>query len=347
MSAPLELKNVTLSYAGQTVVNDISFELNTGQIACLLGPSGSGKTSIQRMIAGFVRPDQGQILIDGDTVASDSCHLPPEQRRVGMVFQDYALFPHLSVRDNIAFGLQGQSVERAKERVHQMLSLCRLDDYPERYPHQLSGGQQQRVALARALAPKPALLLLDEPFSGTDADLRQQLCGEVRDWLKLEGTSAILVTHDQVEAFAMADVIGLIGDHQLQQWSPPNVLYEAPATRFAALFIGRGQLISAKPNAAGELSCALGKVPTRSLDIHSATETYSVLIRPENLIITDQSPYQCTVSHRSYQGGHFLLRVTLPSGEPVEMLTRDPMAYQVGDVISMSLSDQPLMVYPA
>lgn len=345
MTAPLELTDVSLSYAGQTVVEDISFGVEAGQIACLLGPSGSGKTSIQRMIAGFVRPDRGSIMIDGQTVASDQQHWPPEQRRVGMVFQDYALFPHLNVRDNIAFGLHGRAADVIDGRVAAMLSLCRLDGYASRYPHQLSGGQQQRVALARALAPQPAVMLLDEPFSGTDADLRQQLCSEIRDWLKQEGTTTILVTHDQAEAFAMADVIGLIGEHRLQQWSLPHALYERPATPFAAAFIGRGQLISAQTNDAGEVVCALGKVRREPDRVESSSGRYSVLVRPEHLRISDQSPYRCTIDQIRYQGGTYQLRVILPSGEGVDMLSNDSTLVP-GDTVSVALTDLPLMLYP-
>src|SRR5512134_173091 len=201
----LELRGISHAYGEQAVVKSLSLSLGRGTIGCLLGPSGCGKTTVLRCIAGFERVAAGEIRLSGQAVASPTRHLPPEKRRVGMVFQDYALFPHLSVAENVAFGLHGMSRAGRRERVEELLAVVHLAEAARKYPHELSGGQQQRVALARALAPRPDLLLLDEPFSNLDVDLREKLSLEVRDILKAQNATAILVTHDQNDAFSIAD----------------------------------------------------------------------------------------------------------------------------------------------
>ena len=211
----LSLNNVSVAYQKSEAVKDVTFELGVGQIGCLLGPSGCGKTSILRAVAGFEKVSEGQICLRKKLVSSVYSHLEPEKRRVAVVFQDYALFPHLTVAQNIAFGLHQQSSAKKRQRVTELLMLVGLSGYDNRYPHALSGGQQQRVALARALAAKPDLLLLDEPFSSLDSELRDELAKELRIILKHENTTALMVTHDQHEAFAMADVIGVINEGRL------------------------------------------------------------------------------------------------------------------------------------
>ena len=224
----LVIEQLALSYGQQQVLQQVSLQLASGQLGCLLGPSGSGKSSLLRAIAGFEQADSGQISLAGQLLSASGHHLPPQHRQVGMVFQDFALFPHLTVADNIAFGLAGQSKLQQQQRVTALLALVGLSALANRYPHQLSGGQQQRVALARALAPKPRLLLLDEPFSGLDADLRQQLAADVAAILRAEQISALLVTHDQQEAFALADQIGVLSGGRLLQWDTPLKLYQQP-----------------------------------------------------------------------------------------------------------------------
>ena len=206
----LELKDISYAHGAHVVVDRLSFQLEPGQIGCLLGPSGCGKTTVLRCIAGFEHVSAGEISLGGGLIGSATYHVPAEQRRIGMVFQDYALFPHLSVAANIGFGLRALSADASSARVAELLETVGLAGQDQKYPHELSGGQQQRVALARALAPRPRLLLLDEPFSNLDVDLRERLAIEVRDILKAEGTTAILVTHDQHEAFALADQIGVM-----------------------------------------------------------------------------------------------------------------------------------------
>src|SRR6185369_15470631 len=215
--AQIELNGVIQRYGKHTVVDGVNFRLEAGQIACLLGPSGCGKTTLLRCIAGFEDIVGGEIRLHGEVVSRAGQRVAPEKRRIGMVFQDYALFPHLSIEENVAFGLGRKPQEDVHRRVRQLLATVGLGGQGEKYPHELYGGQQQRVALARALAPRPELILLDEPFSNLDVGLRERLSVEVREILKREGSTAIMVTHDQHEAFAMADEIGLMYEGRIQQ----------------------------------------------------------------------------------------------------------------------------------
>ncbi|CAN7334970.1 ABC transporter ATP-binding protein [Variovorax sp. LjRoot290] len=223
MSATLQLDGVRLAYDGargrHTVVDGFSLALDAGRIGCLLGPSGCGKTTVLRAIAGFEPVRAGQILLGDKLLSSPTTHLPPEQRRVGMMFQEYALFPHLTAAQNVGFGLRRLARAERDARVAAMLSLVGLAEAGERYPHELSGGQQQRIALARALAPAPALLLLDEPFSNLDAGTRERLTAEVREILKTAGQTAMLVTHNEAEAQAMADHVGVMHNGRLTRWT--------------------------------------------------------------------------------------------------------------------------------
>jgi iron(III) transport system ATP-binding protein len=248
--AQLELNGVVQRYGKQTIVDGVNFQLEAGSIACLLGPSGCGKTTLLRCIAGFEDIAGGEIRLHGQVVSRPGQRVSPEKRRIGMVFQDYALFPHLTVEQNVAFGL-GRNPRGCPSARSPVAGHGRPAGQGDKYPHELSGGQQQRVALARALAPRPELILLDEPFSNLDVGLRERLSVEVREILKREGCTAIMVTHDQHEAFAMADEIGIMYEGRIQQWDVPYNLYHRPANRFVADFIGQGVLfvgvVSAAP----------------------------------------------------------------------------------------------------
>ncbi len=252
MTALLEIENLQLAYEApatdktrrglRVVVDALDLTLERGHIGSLLGPSGCGKTSVLRAIAGFEPLRQGRIRLDGVEISGPAACVPPEARRVGMMFQDYALFPHLDVAGNVGFGLRRLAQSRRRERVREMLDLVGLSAQAGAYPHELSGGQQQRVALARALAPAPELLLLDEPFSNLDADTRERLAFELRDLLKQTGHTALLVTHDQAEAFAIADRVGVMRDGRLAQWATPHDLHHHPADAGVAGFIRREAL---------------------------------------------------------------------------------------------------------
>ncbi len=238
MTTLLELNNINCRYDGQVIIEDLSFSVLPKQIVSLLGPSGCGKTTALRAIAGLEDIHAGQIRLDGTCLSAPGTMLAPEKRQVGMVFQDYALFPHLTVSKNIAFGLHGRDKSEIESTVNQLLALVRLEEHAGKFPHQLSGGQQQRVALARSLAPDPKILLLDEPFSNLDTEMRRSLSQEVREILLERKISAILVTHDQEEAFGVGDVTGIMLDGYLQQWGPKQELLEKPANDFVSRFLG-------------------------------------------------------------------------------------------------------------
>ena len=296
----LTLDRIQCGYAGQSVINGIDLQIGQGEICALLGSSGCGKTTILRAIAGFEPVQQGSIKLNDTLLASPSYLMPPEQRGLGMVFQDYALFPHLTVLDNVTFGLKGHP-----DRNHKGLNLLELVGLPElakRYPHELSGGQQQRVALARALAPEPALLLMDEPFSNLDTDLRRQLSREVRQILKQNGTSAILVTHDQEEAFAFADKIGVMNQGQLEQWGTPWQIYHEPATPFVACFIGQGSLIPGTVRNDQQIDTLLGVINCKYASQHSVGSPVKVLLRSDDFGCTPDSQIKGHVISKTFTG---------------------------------------------
>ena len=241
----LQVDQVSIRYprSSVAVVQSLSFDLAVGQLGVLLGPSGSGKTTLLRAIAGLEQIETGSITLDGETLDGPGIRIAAERRRIGMVFQDFALFPHLSVAANIGFGLRDANRQERAQRVQAMLDLVGLSGLADQFPHQLSGGQQQRVALARALAPQPRLLLLDEPFSSLDIELRERLAEDVRRILKQANITALMVTHDQMEAFAVGDVVGVMQQGKLEQWDQPYTLYHRPASRFVADFIGHGLFV--------------------------------------------------------------------------------------------------------
>ncbi len=260
--------------AGPPAVDGLSLRVSEGEILALLGPSGCGKTTTLRLIAGLESPDAGTITLRGQIVAGPGRAVPPEERGVGIVFQDYALFPHLTVADNVAFGLPRAA---RRSRVEAVLELVGLGGFGPRYPHELSGGQQQRVALARALAPAPALLLLDEPFSNLDADLRAQMRDEVERILRTSGTTAVFVTHDQEEAFTLADRVGVLLAGRIEQLAPPQELYHRPATRFVAAFVGAADFLPGVVSTQGIVT----EVGTfANVDQLAAGARVDVMIRP-------------------------------------------------------------------
>ncbi|OGA32852.1 MAG: ABC transporter ATP-binding protein [Betaproteobacteria bacterium RIFCSPLOWO2_12_FULL_64_23] len=348
----LELKQVSHAYGPHLVVDALSLSLEQGSIGCLLGPSGCGKTTVLRAIAGFEHVSRGEIRLNGVIVSSPALHLPPEQRKIGMVFQDYALFPHLSVAGNIAFGLRSATGDQRRVRVVELLATVGLGGSGGKYPHELSGGQQQRVALARALAPKPHLLLLDEPFSNLDVDLRERLSLEVRDIIKRAGISAILVTHDQHEAFAVADEIGILHEGSIQQWDTPYNLYHRPANRFVADFVGQGVFLPGKVLNAREVQVELGtlcgNIPTECFIGCDACERacrVSVLLRPDDIVHDDASATQAEVVSKAFRGAEFLYTLRLPSGMRVLSLVPSHHNHAVGEKIGIRLDVDHVVVF--
>ena len=340
----LVLEGVVQRYGSHTVVDGVGFRLASGRIACLLGPSGCGKTTLLRCIAGFEEIAAGEIRVHGETVSRAGHRLPPEKRRIGMGFQDYALFPHLTVEENVAFGLGRQPQQDAHLRVRQLLATVGLHGQGDKYPHELSGGQQQRVALARALAPRPELILLDEPFSNLDVGLRERLSLEVREILKREGSTAILVTHDQNEAFAMADEIGIMHEGRIQQWDVPYNLYHRPANRFVADFIGQGVLlpgvVSSGTNVEMELGQLVSDMPVECSETctgcHDGCEV-DVLLRPDDVVHDDRSPLQAEVLHKAFRGAEILYTLRLASGAKVLSLVPSHHNHALGEHIGIRL----------
>jgi iron(III) transport system ATP-binding protein len=344
MNALLELKNIRHAYGKQPVVKDLSLTLAKGVIGCLLGPSGCGKTTVLRCIAGFESVSAGEILLNGKPVSSAGFSLPPEHRHIGMVFQDYALFPHLTVAANIGFGLHRMQKAKRAARVAELLQTVGLTDSSSRFPHELSGGQQQRVALARALAPRPDLLLLDEPFSNLDVSLRERLSLEIRDILKSQNATAILVTHDQDEAFAIADEIGVMHHGEIQQYDTAYNLYHRPANRFVANFIGKGVFLSGivldSHHVEIELGTLAGEVQHQcapSCRVCTPGTAVVVLVRPDDIIHDDDSPIRATVLHKSFRGADILYTLCLPGGSTALSLVPSHHNHVIGEKIGIRL----------
>ncbi|MGI9334636.1 MAG: ABC transporter ATP-binding protein [Gammaproteobacteria bacterium] len=355
----LRCEGVTVGYGGEPVVHDMAFSVPRGGFACLLGPSGSGKSTVLRAIAGVQPLQAGSIELGGRVVSSPAFTLQPERRRIGFVFQDNALFPHLSVAGNIEFGLRANlglgarlapasgrcaparlSGEQRRARVQELLDVMGLTGSANRYAHELSGGQQQRVALARALAPEPELVLLDEPFSSLDADLRERVGAEVRAILRERGITAVLVTHDQREAFALSDAIGVWNDGRMRQWDSAYNLYHRPAERFVADFIGQGVLLRGKLVAPDAVDTELGVIrgsrvaSTRALDGETDEPApansdcqpmdgprigavVDVLLRPDDIQPDPGGDIEATVVKRAFQGAQILYSLRLATGSEV------------------------------
>ena len=333
MQAMLDIQTLRHSYDGEhEAVRGVSFSLERGAIGCLLGPSGCGKTTVLRCVAGFETPKDGRILLDGEVVSSSAVSLPPEKRRIGMVFQEHALFPHLTAARNISFGLARQ--DPSERRVQELASLTGITELLAKYPHELSGGQQQRVALARALAPDPDLLLLDEPFSSLDTDLRERLSYELRDIIKAAGTTAVLVTHDQHEAFAIAEEIGVMHDGRIEQWDTPYNLYHRPANRFVADFVGQGVFLPAKALNGRQLEIELG---TLNADMPHGGGALEVLLRPDDVIHDDAAATQAEVVHKAFRGAEILYTLKLASGRKVLALVPSHHNHALGERIGIRL----------
>jgi iron(III) transport system ATP-binding protein len=334
----LELNGVSYAYNSQPVVRNLSLHLKQGDIGCLLGASGCGKTTVLRAIAGFENIAEGSIVLGGETVSRKGQTLSAEKRRIGMVFQDHALFPHLDVARNIAFGLKGWGRAERDDRVLTLLEMVGLPGIGNKYPHELSGGQQQRVALARALAPCPSLLLLDEPFSSLDVDLRERIGQEVREILKAQGITALLVTHDQHEAFAIADEIGVMNEGEIQQWDNAYNLYHRPANRFVADFIGEGILMPGTVLSDGRLDTELGQISGNTHRKYPDSCAVDVLLRPDDIIHDDASPLQAEVAKKAFRGADILYTLVLTSGRKVLSLVPSHHNHAIGEKIGIRLA---------
>lgn len=339
----VRLSGVSKSFDGFEAVRGADLELERGKTVTLLGPSGCGKTTTLRLIAGFEHPDAGEIEIEGRNVSGQP-PLPPEKRRVGMVFQDYALFPHLSVERNVAYGLPRGPKRRA--RVAEALSLVRLEGLGDRMPHELSGGQQQRIALARALAPAPAIVLLDEPFSNLDAALRASVRSEVREILSEAGATAVFVTHDQEEALSLADEVAVMLDGEIVQVAPPEELYARPATREAADFVGEANFLRGTAKH-GRIACELGEIESPD----APDGEVEAMLRPEEITLVSEEQAKSSnaprglVYAREFYGHDQLVRVRLESGTEIHSRLGPGPGFRTGERVAVRAA-APAVAYP-
>lgn len=341
--AVIEVHHVSKRYDQTVAVKNCDLQVASGEILALLGPSGSGKTTLLRLIAGFERPDEGRVIINDRAMVdvAAAVWVPAEERGVGMVFQDYALFPHLTVAQNVRFGLRNGSKSARQSRVEELLRLTELFPYGERYPHELSGGQQQRVALARALAPRPGVVLLDEPFNGLDPDLRPQMRREVARILRHLGTAAVLVTHDQEEALGMADQVAVIRNGEVQQVGTPEDIYYSPTTPFVANFVGHADFIPGVISGQ-ELHTEIGVFPSPP-DLPAGR--VKVMIRHES-VNAKAGGILATVEEREFLGGEILYRLRLPSGSMVHLEQRRPVHWPVGHQVPVEVHLPNVIVFP-
>jgi iron(III) transport system ATP-binding protein len=329
------------SFGGTLAVDGVDLRVPRGSLTALLGPSGCGKTTVLRMVAGLLDPDAGEIVIDGRLVTGPRVAVPPERRNVGMVFQDYALFPHLSVEENVAFGLRGRSRRARRARVADVLDLVGLAALGRRLPTALSGGQQQRVALARALAPEPDLILLDEPFSNLDASLRASVREDVRTILRRADQTAVFVTHDQEEALSLVDRVAVMKDGHIHQIADPQTLYTEPATRFVAEFVGEADVLPGTRAGRYLVDTPIGRLPTsRPLDGHEVT----VMVRPESLRLRPSATGDGVVSAISYFGHDQLVAVELPGGQRLRARRGPRLDIERGDRVELQV-DGPVVPF--
>ncbi len=353
MSHSLSIDALELRYPGasQAALRGINLDVAPGDILCFLGPSGCGKTSLLRAIAGFVRPSRGRIRLGDEVLFDRRTNLPPESRRIGVVFQDYALFPHLTLEHNLLFGLTQGRPARASEddrrRAATMLDLVGLESQRHSFPHELSGGQQQRVALARALAPGPALILMDEPFSNLDQGLRARLALDVREILKATGTTAILVTHDQAEAFAMADQLAVMFAGQIQQIDTPYRVYHEPCSAEVAQFVGEGTMVAGVRDGHW-VETPMGRLPLRACCCRAdaAREPVRVLLRPDDVVHDDDSPLTATVVAKAFRGADFLYTLRLGTGEEILSLVPSHHNHPIGEPIGLKLEADHVVTFP-
>ncbi|AQM68990.1 Belongs to the ABC transporter superfamily [Vibrio sp. B1FIG11] len=342
MSCALSIKNLTCQYDDQTVLESLSLEVEQGQIVCLLGASGCGKTTLLKAIAGLLPLSSGQMSLNCLTIDDGENWLPPEQRNIGMIFQDYALFPHLTVAENIAFGLKNETAQQKLLKVEEMLGLVHLKGYGDRYPHQLSGGQQQRVAIARSLAYKPDLLLLDEPFSNIDTQVRHELIREIRKIFKEQGVTAIFVTHSREEAFAFADKMAVMNHGVIEQYGTASELYYQPSSKFVADFLGGGSYLAAKRISDIEFETHLGVVEANAQQEIQVDAECALLLRPQHVQIAADEESAVKVLEQHFMGDHCRYVIDV-NGD--RLLATSTQALNVGDSVTVKVETQGVLAF--
>lgn len=342
---------IAVGYDGLQLLENVSFSLQRGEIGCLLGRSGSGKSTLLRSIAGFETPLAGEYHLGERCLYRPGRAVAPARRNIGMVFQEHSLFPHLNALQNIAFGLHALPKREARERASHWLAQVGLGGRERAMPHELSGGEQQRVALARALAPQPALVLLDEPFSGLDLDLREKLGREVREIFRANNTTSLMVTHDQHEAFAIADRVGVLHGGELAQWDVAYRIYHQPQDQHVAQFVGQSRFLRGEIVGQGRVSTVIGSfdIDHAYLQQYRFTEgdTVQVLLRPDDILHDDQSALQAEVKARYFRGAQFLYTLTLANGEDLLVLVPSHHDHAIGELIGIRLEIDHVVVFPA
>ena len=346
MSSLLKVDRISCRYETEYVVSETSMEMAPGDLACLLGPSGCGKTTVLRAIAGFQALTSGAIYLDNQCISSPTNIVSPEHRNMGMVFQDHSLFPHLNVERNVSAGLFKLDASERGRIVGEMLERVGLSSQMRKFPHELSGGQQQRVALARALAPSPGLLLMDEPFSNLDVDLRERLGQEVRELLKEIGTTCVMVTHDQQDAFTFGDMVGVMRDGRIEQWDKPYNLYHEPASLFVAKFVGDGVFLQGTVVSSTEVKTELGILRgDQAIDLAVGSEV-DILVRPDDVIHDDLSSQTGKILKRAFRGESYLYTLGLPSGNTLLSLAPSHHNHAIGENLGIKMEIDHLVVYP-
>lgn len=332
----LKLNALSFDFDQQKVLKDINLVIESGQIGCLLGPSGCGKSTLLRLIAGFEQPKSGEILIGNECVADSQQMQAPQHRQVGMLFQDLALFPHLNITDNIAFGLHQLDKSEQSQRVNELLDLCRLQEFKSRYPHQLSGGQRQRVALARAMAPRPKLILLDEPFSSVETGLQSELAQDVRSMLKADNSTALWVTHSLDEAFAVSDQMGVILNGQLLQWSSPLDLYDNPSDPDVIQFLNHAVLVTGQLTTDGLIETQLGHFKLSNPEQFNLNDLLQIGIKKKHLQVNSSGAKNATISNAVYQGGQYLLTASMNNGDVIQC--HHPESHQLNKQVNVGVN---------
>ena len=345
----LTLHNIECRYQQKVAVQGLKLDVNAGELCCLMGPSGCGKTTVLRAIAGLEDVYAGEIIFRQKRISTTRRNVPPEKRDIGMVFQEYALFPHLNMRDNIGFSLRGMPSKQRQQEIERLMAMTFLESsLLEHYPHELSGGQQQRVALARAIAARPSLLLMDEPFSNLDAQLRRDINLNLKKWLIRHNISAILVTHDQEEGFAFADYMGVLNKGQLQQWDSAYRLYHLPQNRFVAKFVGQGSFIKGEMLDSQSVHTEIGRFTLGKHTTYQGRRGDSVdmLVRPDDIVFDKTGPLQCTVKEKVFSGDRILYTLSLPSGNKLQSLLPSHLDFELDSSMNVATDLEHIIVFP-
>jgi iron(III) transport system ATP-binding protein len=328
------------------VLTNINFDLEESEIGCILGPSGCGKSSLLRAIAGFENINSGSILKDGVCISNSLENTSVQDRKMGMVFQDYALFPNMDVKTNIAFGLKNNTKKEKENRVNYLLDMVGLGQYKDKYPHELSGGEQQRIALIRALAPSPDILLLDEPFSNIDADIKEDLVSDVRDLLKELSITSVIVTHDQNEAFNIADKVAIMNNGKVEQIGNAYDIYHKPVNKFVADFIGLGVFVPITRNKNGQLETPLGMIEKDKLSgNHIESKDLEMLLRPDDIIHNDQSDIMAVVMEKQFRGAEFLYKLLYNDRYPLLCFAPSHHDHKIGEAIGIELEIEHYVIF--